>query len=1051
MGGSVSNDTYTQLAKYRAGLDPSLFFDPDIGGSITPITTDEPGYQTFSIAFHKLFPKPNLAERELPETVINYNLFKAKDAQVLNPYELWLRDYYIHIKHGFRVGIPYLLNAPHLVDGKNTMTVTTPPLRYHHRKNYIVDHIPIYQGTAILRRMLMVKANRTLSNDACNHMFDLIVKNITNTKDFLIEFEKEYQIVFSELKKKQEHIYDIQLTSIISWDPLINIDQSSTCDSFFPGQMPLEVLKVWGKKNHMKVTFPTLWHRYIDNLYGDGKKVDPDYAIIGFPRFHEEFLSSTAQGLNIITINTAIPSQEILEMTRTFVSVYYMKILQELRKSHSSQVKIIKDAHQWIITDKRWSIMNGWLEANAPHLLPYYYAQWGQFEAANHVEYLGIMGLLVFGHVSIWMHTPTGKSTATLWKDAKKESAIPVQPPKPLPPFQKGPGYIETIRDTNGKRLYEKHYRDATHFYEIYYNESTGKKANIQEELPGRLKSALIYDDNGRLVEIRIFDSNGILISDTAPITPTGKTPGKEVVAGYVESVYNTQGFLTLEKHYRDSTHFYEIYFNNGKKTSIQENLPSYLRSVQNFSLNGDLVNTQFYDSNGKLLSTTSENPSAPANIPILEPTKEIPVGTIKKIYNSNGHLLYEQHYREHNHFYEVYYDAQGKKTSIQENIPGGLYRTSQDFDSNGDMYAIRTFDTNGILLSTENIDVNAPVNVPAVGTKRAAGFVQKVYNRSGRLLYELHYREHNLFYEIYFNAQGKKTSIQETLADGTRTSETFDLNGKSDEVTVYDSNGYVITRIDPSWEVPPNEYKFVNPDLFQSTQMNLIREYWMQSHMNIIPTAGTDWVNKLPPSSLNNFIPPSNITSLPKEKYQEYVYQFMKTYPLGQPVTPSFFEDGHYRDLFGRLFNTKMSDSAWQTSCKIQWSLYLLWIEANINSWGKENYVKPGSTFPKFNDKGQPVINQCPNTGILAPYKTNDLIVTFLHIGFPALTFIFGDSWWKKFVDLLIDTFQWVLKFLSEYLPSIGMYLMIAAGVGVGALLLYDFIDESIRVKARK
>lgn len=749
MGTQVTKETQDATATYLAAFDKAPFYNYYTGGALLNISATDPGFQDFSYFFNALFPMPNMAEQELPETEGQYKDFKKKYGLTVNPYEDWVRQCYAHIQQGYRVGIPYLENKPNIINGKNTLIPNLPPCRYHHLKNYMVNGIPVYSGTAILVRMLQKKYGFHLGPDACNYLFDKLFYQLKADKTFIEEFTQLLHDASAELREIQPH------DSPLGFDPKVNADQSPTSNDVISN---VTIQKGWGKRGHMKQIFPTMWYRWKDNLYGDGSKVDPDFAPIGFPRFHEDFVNKTIQGIPGTTQKYNAPSKELFQVTSGFITLYGYKIVPNVMSPKS---KIITDAHAWIVANGRWNLMNKWLIDNYPEILFYYYIDFGQFEASYHPDYLRMMGLLIFEYVAIWMHTPTGGSKIVKWKNddelVLKEKEL-------------GPASI--------------HHDD----------EITGRP-------PPGTKFIEVTDLQGRAIEYTIY----------------GKTQYEDV--GY------------------------------------------------------------------------------------------------------------------------------------------------------------------------------------------------KVDPETGRILLKVW-----------------------RLPDGTMMREDFDANGNP-TLNQLDKDGQLITKIDARWSPPKGDIQFENPNVFEAESFRTLRQHWEDSHLSILGFDGTDWKAKLDQVIQSN-----------SNDYLKKVFVFMKQYPLPKPVTPGVFEDPKYRDAFGNLFGVELRDSAWKKACDVQWYYYLIWVETNVNAYGTQNYVKPGDVFPQKTPNGDTVINAYPNTGILAPYEGNEGIGKVLHIATLGLTFLFGDRWWSDIYYWLKQTLVFVLKWLREHAPEIGLSLALLA---VGALAVFagfQYVGEKSR-----
>ena len=106
------------------------------------------------------------------------------------------------------------------------------------------------------------------------------------------------------------------------------------------------------------------------------------------------------------------------------------------------------------------------------------------------------------------------------------------------------------------------------------------------------------------------------------------------------------------------------------------------------------------------------------------------------------------------------------------------------------------------------------------------------------------------------------------------------------------------------------------------------------------------------------------------------------------------------------------------------------------------------------YNDKGKSVINAYPDTGILNPLSDYNIVEKVIHFSFLGLSTLFGDVWWTELINLMKDTFNWVIQtlrdFWDKYKDDISKWLLIGGVVLVGGLLTYDYADEKIRQRAR-
>lgn len=302
---------------------------------------------------------------------------------------------------------------------------------------------------------------------------------------------------------------------------------------------------------------------------------------------------------------------------------------------------------------------------------------------------------------------------------------------------------------------------------------------------------------------------------------------------------------------------------------------------------------------------------------------------------------------------------------------------------------------------------------------------------------------------------------VKHTFNEDRTTTITKEKDGQK-EVTQMAHDGKIlsVTVIDETWIIP-SDYglSIVNPNLFESPQMTITRQGWMDSHLTAFGD-GFDWVHdaSILPTFPDAMQPTSGrLTDLPAYEYIKHVFNFMKEHPLPKPRTPGIFEDPSYRNKLNEMLGTHLAKTTWQRACEVQWAFYLLWIESNINAAANEKYIKPGQLIT-HNDRGLPVFNQIPDTGILAPYEGHEGVAKVGHILFFGLTVVFGDTWWTELIGLLKESFDFCVKELRKLwenvilpnLPAISGTVLLIGGLALAGYGLSSYIGERARLAAR-
>lgn len=298
---------------------------------------------------------------------------------------------------------------------------------------------------------------------------------------------------------------------------------------------------------------------------------------------------------------------------------------------------------------------------------------------------------------------------------------------------------------------------------------------------------------------------------------------------------------------------------------------------------------------------------------------------------------------------------------------------------------------------------------------------------------------------QVAYDEKGIKKAEVEYHKDESKTVVAYDIKGNKEASIEVDKDGTWLSVIDASWNTPNYKIQLINPKLIISPKMLEIRQAWMDSHISTLGFDGTDWLSVVPTYTITSPAP-SDLTTLPPLEYNKYIFNFIKKNPLPKPSTPGIFQDPKYRTIAKDLVGPEAAKSCWQKACEVQWTFYLIWVESNVNAQGKPNYVKPGQAFPKPNDKGQTVVNCYPNTGILAIYDGHEGGAKVFHVLTLGLTVLFGDTWWSEVVNALLDTFNWVIQFLRDHLPEIGIGLLVVGAAILGFYGLSQFLGEESR-----
>ncbi len=401
---------------YLAKNDTRSFFDIEKGFPVLSVQWDDWSKQRFKRFldfFLGNFPMPPMAKKELSETEDQYNLFSDLYRQFQNPYLKWAEQCYLYILKGYRVGIPYLKNI------QGELKPNLPPLRYRHWEDMEMDGSLSFYGTIKLVTGIRKVLGFNASHDVCNNYFDYVIRNEGKRADLWLDVMKTSNVVsFSH--------------PVFNY----NADQSWICNAALltnsvSPTIKNEIYKLWGTKSDIGVNFPTMWYPRGNNLYGDGSKTDPYFAIKGFPRFHEDFQN------NKISVNLGLtseydkPGQEILKDVHDFFT--------RSEPFKLSDKQSILKINSWYSENNRWNKMRKWLLDNCPEMLFYYYSEWSQKNASHHIDYLQAIGAMIYTYVASWMVTPTKGFDFVPWynqmkkpsKDKSDSSYNPASDPHP--------------------------------------------------------------------------------------------------------------------------------------------------------------------------------------------------------------------------------------------------------------------------------------------------------------------------------------------------------------------------------------------------------------------------------------------------------------------------------------------------------------------------------------------------------------------------------------------------------------------------------------------
>jgi hypothetical protein len=419
---------------YLAANDIRPFFDYSLGVADLDLIKKSSA-DAFGFAFNLsnyAFPCPDNPVRELPETQGAYSEYSKKNLDYTvygaSLYANWLLACYDHIKRGERVGIPYLDNTPRKMGFQlgqpkeyPELKPNLPPLRLRHWENVFIEGRNWYIGTYAMMFHIRQLLGFNASYDVCNNFFDAVIRNTRNTNDFaktdsgpIVEFMQKIDVFITTFGEKDNPHPDIP------WSTTYNSDQSPYCvaplllkykDENIVQQI---YFGVWGKKAKMQCAFPTLWYPYKDSIYGDGKQTDPEFAIFGFPRLHEDFVRGTVQCFTLLTSQVTHPGDQLIidtwKMREEFPDYFPSFDFNDKGK--------IKAIHDWMVSNSRWTNMRAFILNTFPDLLNFYYIEWSQFEASHHLPYLDVMGILIYRHVAKWMLPPNQGDSVNLvkWK-----------------------------------------------------------------------------------------------------------------------------------------------------------------------------------------------------------------------------------------------------------------------------------------------------------------------------------------------------------------------------------------------------------------------------------------------------------------------------------------------------------------------------------------------------------------------------------------------------------------------------------------------------------
>ncbi len=557
MGTTVTKEQQDSLDTYQAAFDKAPFYDWEKDGVLQSDASDDQLYPFFYNFFTAFFFKPEKAKKELCETDAHYLSYTqdygfgdyASKDMYSNTYNKWIWQCYIHIRRGYRVGIPYLQNKPHIVDGKDQMKPNLPPLRYRHQKSYLVNGVSYYPGTIVLVELMKRSAGKPLTNDACNFLFDQMVRNmsLSTVENEYKKFSAPYFEVFHILDGLQKD--NPALRNKVGYPEEWNEDHSLSSNDIilqgFPTSDELsKIQKMWGTEGHMKCTFPTMWYRFKDNIIGDGSKVDVDYAqhMIGFPRLHEDFHSNDGAAVHFKGGLTSLhdkPSDELLASAWECIG----RFGQENYHIEFSKKKR-DEMHTWLVKDDHWQRMQSWLLKNEPEILFFYYTQWSQYEASHHIEYSSVIVFLIYRHVAKWMITPIGEEKVVRWKNSIQVELDKMPKWEWLAWLAVGETYERTdnmgklmdryIRDSE-EQITDYTYGDDGKFVKYVFNvrrktlqtyDEKGKpKTDVQFHEDGS-KTLIGYDQKGKAKDPIQVDKDG---KWTMPLDPSWKIPDSKI------------------------------------------------------------------------------------------------------------------------------------------------------------------------------------------------------------------------------------------------------------------------------------------------------------------------------------------------------------------------------------------------------------------------------------------------------------------------------------------------------------------------------------------
>jgi hypothetical protein len=380
---------------YVSYLDPNEYFDYSVKGSIV----SEWDYyssevQSFLGWFKSIYPKPTTPEKELCESDEHYEKFLTSYNQVISDYDQWAFQCFVHIKKGFKVGIPYVKNAPKQENNKITPTpYNLPPVRYRHLENYDLQGSHYHLATYSIRAVIAELLGRWTSEDVANKYFDEVIRNST--------YDSRVGSSIQELREKVT-MKMVQLNQNQHVNVGINADQVGID---YPARAPAgsPIYKVWGKKGEMKKAFPTMWLKFRNNVYGDGTKTDPEtWPILGFPRLHEDFINGGIFGFNTRKSQLPKPIDLIFSDTKEFKNRFdYKTIISNIMQPKT----IIKPIVSWLQEDHRFQRMEVWLREVFPDMMPFYYIDPSQQN--HHLEWKNVMGCLLYGFISSWIQDTT--------------------------------------------------------------------------------------------------------------------------------------------------------------------------------------------------------------------------------------------------------------------------------------------------------------------------------------------------------------------------------------------------------------------------------------------------------------------------------------------------------------------------------------------------------------------------------------------------------------------------------------------------------------------